>query len=138
MLKAKREGKSIAEQCAAMRAEDTAALEKDSSKKEPVTPQTFAGASPGVPSGGSPGATMALASLAKSKSFKTRRTIVSPPTPPPVSVPMVAETLPQTPPQISAAKAALRHAKEQLDLGRITAKDYNTMKYQCLHLILLG
>ena len=140
MLKAKREGKSIAEQCAAMRAEDTAALEKDSSKKEPVTPQTFAGASPGVPSGGSPGATMALASLAKSKSFKTRRTTVSPPPPPPppVSVPMVAETPPQTPPQISAAKAALRHAKEQLDLGRITAKDYNTMKYQCLHLILLG
>ena len=140
MLKAKRESKSIAEQCAAMRAEDTAALEKDSSQEEPVTPQTFAGASPGVPSGGSPGATMALASLAKSKSFKTRRTTVSPPPPPPppVSVPMVAETPPQTPPQISAAKAALRHAKEQLDLGRITAKDYNTMKCQCLHLILLG
>ena len=107
---------------------------KDSSQKVPATPQTFAGASPGVPSGGSPGATMALASLAKSKLFKTRRTTVSPPPPPPVSAPLVAAA----PPEVSAASFALRQAKELLDLGCITPEDFNTMKYQCLHRILWG
>ena len=84
--------------------------------------------------GGSPGPTIALASMAKIKAPMPRHRSVMTPSPPPPQdlVPVAAWA------GASAAKDALRHAKQLLDEGCITADDYNTMKYQCMHRICGG